>query len=1058
MTPSETPGIIPPALTLALFGPMQVRVQGRPLPHLRSRQSLWLLALLTLRHSRPVEREWLAGTLWPDSDQRRAFRNLRVVLSELRKALGAQSLRLQSPDRHTLSLDITGAEVDVHAFDTAVLSGKRAELAQAVTLYRGPLLEGCLEEWVSAEREAREQSCLRALQTLGDSALTAGDYDAAAGCYQRAVRMDPLSDAARRGWMEALSKNGDRNAALQVYWEFIELLHRDDPTATPDEPTSALYGQLRAEARRQAAAHAVVVNTPPRPSVAGYLPQPLTGLVGREDERNEVSARLRRSRLVTLMGPGGIGKTRLAMAVAAESGEEYADGVWLVALESLTEGSRVAQQIASVLGIKDESERPLLERVTDHLRKKRLLLLLDNCEHLLDASARIIAHLLRECAGLRILATSREAVGVTGETIWPVPALTVPGLEHLPEGPATLIRLLAGYESVQLFVERAQAANNVFALRESNARAVARLCFQLEGIPLAIELAAARVSVLSPIHILEQVQARRLDFLAAGANGRRDAASRQRSLRATLEWSYKLLPEAGRRFLAALSIFRGGWTAGAAQAVCGLSEGETVDLLALLRDSSMIRAADTEEGMRFSMLETIREYAAEQLEGSKEQSPISRRHRDFFLALAEEAEPHLTGANEAVWLERLENEHENLRVALVWSLCGKDADHPLRLSLRFCGALHQFWQTRGYLSEGREWCRRSLQADGEQERTAARANALHTAGALAWLQGDYDAARNYLNESLSIHQELGNQIGIARSLNNLGNVAYFQSDYFAARAFYEEGLPISRERGDRKGIASSLNNLGNVAYQQGDYPVARAYFEESVSIRRDTGDRQNLASTLNNLGCLTEDQGDYTAARAFYEESLAIRQEMDDAHGIATSLHNLGCLAESHGEYDAARAHCKESLAIRQKIGDRPGTAAVLNNLGTLAIHRGDYASARTFCEQSLAIKREIGDRRGIAYGLEAYAILFAAEAAAFTGRAETGLGGRRVARLCGAAQALRDELGAPLSPIERQELDLKVASARAKLGERAWAEQYTDGKSMSLEQVVACALGREIV
>ena len=336
-----------------------------------------------------------------------------------------------------------GADADILAFDAAILSKKPAALKQAVALYRGPLLEDCAEEWVAQERNAREQDCLQALQTLADAALAAGDHPAAIAYYRRAVSLDPWQEAARRGWMEALAKSGDRNAALQVYREFTDLL-RSDPTALPDEATSALYARLRAEARQQSRAQTAVtakeavvpiVNEGVAPAVSGYLPYPLTDLIGREEERGEVAAKLRGSRLVTLTGAGGIGKTRLAIEVAGESvqdGAAYPDGVWLVALETLSEGRLVVAQIASVLGLREEPGRSLLESLAEHLRAKRLLLVLDNCEHLLEACAHVAGQLLRECARVRILATSREALGIMGETVWQVPSLAAPDPKHLP--------------------------------------------------------------------------------------------------------------------------------------------------------------------------------------------------------------------------------------------------------------------------------------------------------------------------------------------------------------------------------------------------------------------------------------------------------------------------------------------------------------------------------------------------------------------------------------------------------------------------------------------------
>ncbi|MCW3052575.1 MAG: hypothetical protein JWN14_1745 [Chthonomonadales bacterium] len=624
----STPETASSALRITFFGPAHVQVEGAPMSSLRSRKGLWLLALLTLRHDRPVERDWLAGTLWPDMDQSQAFANLRPILSELRRALQGEGVRLQSPDRQTLLLDLMGAEADVAAFDAAVTSKRLSDLALAVALYQGPLLEGCTEEWVFQERAAREQQCLQALQTLAEAASSAGDHATAIGHYQRAVALDPWGDTVRRGWMEALAKSGDRNAALQVYRDYVHLL-KSDPKAVPDEKTSALYMRLRLSMRQQAHPHTVVAAIEEtKPSVVtGYLPHALTDLVGREDERLEVVTRLRRARLVTLTGLAGIGKTRLALAVAAESVQEYADGVWLVALEALIEGKRVVSQIASVLGVTERIGQPLLQAVTEHLRKKRLLLVLDNCEHLLEASAQAVAPLLRECADLRILATSREALGITGETAWTVPALAVPDPDYLPQGRATLLRVLMGYESVQLFVERAQTLEKTFQLTSANASAVARICAQLEGIPLAIELAAARITAMP----IEQMAARLHDHLGLLTGGSRIALSRQQTLRATLDWSHALLSEPERRMLRRLSVFIGGWTLEATEVVCvgeGIETGQVVDLLTALVDRSLVayEERDPESGGRYRMLEIVRQYAGERLKVSEETTTVRERH------------------------------------------------------------------------------------------------------------------------------------------------------------------------------------------------------------------------------------------------------------------------------------------------------------------------------------------------------------------------------------------------------------------------------------------------
>jgi non-specific serine/threonine protein kinase len=915
---------------------MQVLVHGQPLPRLRSRQSLWLLALLTLRHPRPVEREWLAGTLWPDSDQSRCFRNLRVVLSELRSALGPEGRRLRSPNRHTLTLDLTGATADVCAFDAAIVDGSGPALEQAVKLYRGRLLEGCNEEWVGQERAVREQDCLQALLRLADSALIARDVGLAIRYYQKAAGIDPWLDAARRGWMEALAWSGDTNAALQVYREFVEVL-RSDPSAVPDEHTSALYQRLRNGARQRAKTQAVVVNDAAVPAIAGYLPHSLTELVGREDERIEVAARLRRSRLVTLTGLGGIGKTRLALEVAREVVHDYADGVWLIGLEALTEGNLVVPQIASVLGLREEPGRPLLHSLIDHLSKKRLLLVLDNCEHLLDACVRITEQLLRECGLVRVLATSREALGITGETAWAVPSLAIPDPTHLPESEASLLRVLLSYESVQLFSERAHAARKDFALTSANAPTVARVCCQLEGIPLAIELAAARVKGMT----IEQIAARLQQHLGLLSGGNRALPSRQQTLRATLDWSHALLTEQERILLRRLSVFAGGWTLEAAERLCA-DEGEArtewidsvqnpnahtqgasvseirhedvLDLLTSLVEKSLV-AFEVREGDacgRYRLLEMVRQYAGENLKASSEPPQVKARHRDWFLALAEEAEPHLQGEDQAIWLARLASEHDNLRAALAWSLEAEDgADAGLRLT----GALWRFWKVRGHYSEGRASLSLALGRPRASGRTKGRGNALNSAGVLASYQGDYEAAGALHEESLAIFRESGDKAGLAWTLHHLALMASRHGDYTAAKTAYAESLAIFRELGDKQGLAWTLHQLGSVSGSEGDYGTASALHGESLAIQRELGNPVGIARSLNRLGRVAHALGNASSARDLYEEGLRIHGELGDRRGVAESLEGLAAVILSESEVQISARLLGAAHALRETIG-----------------------------------------------------------------------------------------------------------------------------------------------
>jgi predicted ATPase/DNA-binding SARP family transcriptional activator len=1038
-------------LSITLFGPMQALVQGRPLPHMRSRKGQWLLALLTLRHGRPVEREWLAGTLWPDVDQSQAFDNLRPILSELRRGLGNQSVRLLAPDRRTLLLDLGGADVDVLRFDAAIESGKLSNLEQAVALYRGPLLEGCNEEWVFQERAAREQECIQALQRLGHTALTGGDYEKAITHFQRVVRIDPWEEVARRGWMEALAKRGDTNAALQVYRDFLAVL-KGDPKAAPDEKTSALYQRLRSEARRRAGTHPVTsAQAGSAPVAKGYLPHPLTELVGREDEREDVAALLRRSRLVTLTGPGGIGKTRLAIEIANEAVEEHTHGVWLVTLESLSESTLIANQIASVLGLQEERGHTLLQSVTEHLRKKKLLLVLDNCEHMLEASAQVAAHLLKECGGLRILATSREVLGITGESPWPVPALAFPDIEHLPQGQATLLRVLMGYESVQLFVERAQSIQKTFALRGSNARTVAQVCAQLEGIPLAIELAAARVKALTVEQIAERLD-NELELLTGGS---RTALTRQQTLRATLDWSHDLLAEPERTLLRRLSVFAGGWALEAAEVVCTDEGGSTkdvsstpypsslrlhssdiLDLLCSLVDKSLVvfEQQERQGDGRYHLLEMVRQYAHERLGASGETEEVRERLLDWCVALAEEAEPQLRGADQEKWICRIEKEYGNIRTALKFK-------HG-QAGSRLAAALWRYWYVRGDYTEGLQYLSETLFQKENESADAIRGKCLYGAGVLTANQGDYASAQPLLEESLSIRRELEDRQGIADSLNDLGNSALVTGEYAHARELYSESLKIRHELQDWRAVADSLLNLGKAIRSQGDYAAAQAMYEESLSIYRKIGDVRRIAYSLINLAYLANNHEDYALARPLLEESLSLSRELGDRANIAWALHILVHVAISQGDLASARAHQEEGLAIFKEIGNGRGVAWSVKNLGDISFHEGDYASAQTLYTESLKLFKEVGDRIGVAESVESVALMLQSAGQVLA-----------AVHVWGSVHVMRESIGAQQDAHIQKQHDRRIQDACTELGEETFSAAWEEGCALTWEQAVEEAL-----
>jgi predicted ATPase/class 3 adenylate cyclase len=841
---------------------------------------------------------------------------------------------------------------------------------------------------------------------------------------------------------------------------------------------------------------------PPLRSLEAFahnLPIQLTSFIGRRQEMETVRRLLEECRLLTLTGAGGCGKTRLALQVAAELVTEMPDGVWLVELGALTDPALVAPTVAAGLGLRESAEpRAIEERLAEFLQHRRLLLVLDNCEHLVAACAIFADSLLRACPGLRILCTTREPLGIAGEVAWRVPSLTQPDPRLLENGGSDPVSEIAEYEAVRLFIERAMAVSPGFQITPATAPCVAQVCRRLDGIPLAIELAAARVRVLS----LEQIAAGLDDSCRLLTGGSRTALHRHQTLRATMDWSYNLLTEPERTLLRRLSVFLGGWTLEAVEAVCAFGAAprstlhppalgpcqlgarslelgaDVLDLLTGLVDKSLVAVEELpgeamgdgrSEAPRYRLLETIRQYSRDRLFESGEASDLRQRHFDWFLALAEHAEPELDGPRQRQWLDRLEREHENLRAALQWAEESHQAESGLQLGRK----LWQFWWVRGYLAEGRDRLASLLAGAEPSARTAARAKALHGAGILAQDQGDYRAARALHEESLAIKRELCDRAGVAASLNNLGHVARLQGDYRAARALYEEGLAIGRELGDPRGLAFSLRGLGLIARYQGDLIAARAYYEESLAIARRLGDERAVAISLNNLALVALDSGDPEAARVYYQESLTIKQELGDRRGIAFALNGLGLTALYRGEDEPARRYFVDSLAIRRELGDRRGTAFSLHGLGTLALRTGDYAGARALYEESLAIRRELGDSHGIARSLldlsevarKEGAIPRAIELCAGSLLLFRDLGDRpglaaaleeraalhhlaaegdpaEAARLLGRAAALRSATGCPQPPPLIAEHLALLAELRGALGEEALAAAWEEGRA----------------
>jgi predicted ATPase/class 3 adenylate cyclase len=665
-------------------------------------------------------------------------------------------------------------------------------------------------------------------------------------------------------------------------------------------------------------------------SRANNLPRQLTTFIGRDREIAEAKRILGSARLLTLTGPGGVGKTRLAVEIAGDLLDHVDEGIWFIDLGKLTDPEFVVPAIASAIGVMPAPGQPILDTVIDHLHGKRVLLVLDNCEHLLEVAARTVDALLRSCGLIRFVATSREGLAIEGETVLPVPSLSVPDPETVTAGD------LPQFDAMRLFVERAMAAVPGFTITDRNAAAIAQICRRLDGVPLAIELAAARVRALP----VEQIAARLDDRFRLLTGSSRISVPRHQTLRQTIDWSHDLLADDERAVLRRLAAFVGGCSLEAAEAVCvgpPVDAEAVFDLLSRLVDKSLLIAETEGEEARFRQLETIREYARDRLLESGEGNDTLRRHRDWFLAMVVRAEPQFfRGAESVDSLDRLTRDHDNLRAALQWSL---DEPGEEREGLQLAAGLWRFWEIRGHLAEGRGWLERFLEATSG-EVSALQADAYTGAGILAFMLGDQAQASTLHERSLELHRQVGDPDGIALAANNLANAAILSGDYGNARRLYETVIPWARERGDLRMIGFGMVNMAEAVALDGEPEKARALYDEGVAAFRQAGDRWSEAFALDSLGVALARQGEHEEATRLHDEALTISRAIGDERGVARALAHLGDVAARMEELDRAKQLYLDSLEIRRAVGDLPGTASALEKLASVITTRDPRAAA----------------------------------------------------------------------------------------------------------------------
>ena len=1023
------------SLILQFLGLPQIYLDDKPVATDR-RKAVALLAYLAVSdasHTRQkYSRESLSALFWPDYEQSKAFSNLRRTIWEVNQVLGEGWL---IAERESVQLNERAEiDLDVARFADLISQGRgqtdpalRVSLVRdAVELYRNHFLTGfslkdapTFNEWTFAESEDLRRKLSEGLVMLSEAYCALDQADQAIPYARRLVMLDPLNESAHRQLIEVYLQAGQHSAALKQY-QTCEQILRKELNLDPQPETRALYKRIRKREAKQVQVEKSSETITPKHN----LPLQLSTFIGREKEQGEILNLIARHRLVTLTGTGGIGKTRLALQVGQNLLRDFPDGIWFIALDSLYDPALVPQTVASVFNLQEQVDRSLIEKLTEFLREKKALLIWDNCEHLLEACIRLVTRLLQTCPNVKILVTSRETLNLPGEAIYFMPPLSMPERE-------VRIEKLAEYESIRLFTERAGLALSSFSLINENAQTVVEICRKVDGIPLAIELAAARVNILQVDEILKQLD----ESFALLASDSQVILPRQQTLEASIDWSWGLLTEPEQTFLRQLSAFAGGWTLESAQTVCDVDAflGSVGLTNALVKKSLIMAEQEAGRETRYRFHEMVRQYVHENYVKADEHRKIHIRHLAYFLNLSEQAEFELRGPTRVAWMDRLHDERNNIRTALHWA-----EQTDMEAGLLLSGRLLRYWESAD-LREGIQWLEAFLQKSESKEFPLARATALLTYGwLLTWLQ-QFHLARTVTEESLRLFRAAGEREGEVDSLVSLANIDQFTDAVESGTKLLHEALALARELDDkwRQGVV-----LGFLGWDRRDVGQGFRHWEQAIQLYREVGDQISLANLLSLLAQFRILNGDLEIGEKYLDESMRLWQSNKRANVWEHPKVVKSMILLLRGEYEQAYTVLEGALASAQATGNRMSQLWLRARLGYVALRAGKLVEAHDLFRETLMDFHKDGYTIGAVFTLEGIATLLIA-----TGKPE------KAARLIGCADATREKIPDRRPVIEEADMYRNMAAILSKIGPTGFEVAYDEGRSLTLEEAVVYAV-----